>query len=345
MNIENIAKLAQVSKSAVSFALNGKPGVSPETRDKILRIAQEHGYYHKSISQSRVAAGQNRTLRFAALTSSGILTDEYQKQPFFTELIHHIEEQCSAYGYSLLFSSVQGEDPGHEIGKLEQNYETNGLLLLGTNMSREQIEDISSRIPNLLVLDTCYQTLDVDFFAINNMMGAYQAAAHLIDLGHSSIGYVQSKSRMYNFDERFRGFSAAMQEFSLELNKDHIYSIFPTVVQAQNDFVAKIRSQQDRLPTALFCECDYMAISVIKSLTELGIRVPHDIAVAGFDNIYEATIITPELTTVHVEKKHLASLAVQRLIERIEDKCSDVTTKILVDTRLIVRSSTRTAPV
>lgn len=341
MNIEDIAKLAQVSKSAVSFALNGKPGVSPETRDKILRIAQEHGYYHKSFNQTRTPAGQNRTLRFAALTSSGILTDEYQKQPFFTELIHHIEEQCSAHGYSLLFSSVQGDDPGEEIGKLEQNYETSGLLLLGTNLTKEQIEDISSRIPNLVVLDTCYQTLDVDFFAINNMMGAYQAATHLIELGHRSIGYVQSKNRMYNFDERFRGFRAALQENSLELSKENIYSLVPTAVQAQDDFTAKIRSQQGRLPTALFCECDYMAISVIKSLTELGIRVPHDISVAGFDDIYEAKIITPELTTVHVEKKQLASLAVQRLIERIENKGSDIKTKILVDTRLVERNSVK----
>lgn len=94
------------------------------------------------------------------------------------------------------------------------------------------------------------------------------------------------------------------------------------------------------LPTSLFCECDYIAISAIKSLTELGFRVPEDVSVVGFDNISEAMIVSPELTTIHVEKERMAHLAVDLLMEAIETGTS-VTSKIMVDTHFIERMSSR----
>jgi len=107
----------------------------------------------------------------------------------------------------------------------------------------------------------------------------------------------------------------------------------------QESFIEAVRERRD-LPTALFCECDYIAISVIKSLHELGIRVPDDVSIIGFDNIQEAMVITPELTTIHVEKERIAEVAVKTLIDIIEND-DPISMKTWIDTRLISRNSCR----
>ncbi|HUC92855.1 MAG TPA: LacI family DNA-binding transcriptional regulator [Paenibacillus sp.] len=341
MKIADIAKMANVSKAAVSLALNGKPGVSPETREKILKIVTETGYVQRSLVPANQVHRSNRVLRLVALTNSGIISDEYHKQPFFTELIRHIEDHSSSRGYSLLFSSLQGDQLSSEIQKMESDHATNGIILLGTNLNKEQIASIADRIDNLVVLDTCFESLHVDFVVMNNFMGGYQAAKHLIERGHRKIGYVQSKSRMYNFDSRRRGFYEALEEHSITVDKNDVFSTAPTVVSSQEDFVEKFTQRRRNFPTALFCECDYMAISVIKSLAELGLRVPDDVSVVGFDDITEAEIITPELTTIHVEKEKIASIAVERLIERSENPEHNIHIKAIVDTSLVERKSTK----
>ncbi|THF84668.1 LacI family DNA-binding transcriptional regulator [Cohnella fermenti] len=341
MKIDDIAKLANVSKSAVSLALNGKPGVSPETRDKILRIAQDTGYVQRSQVHAQQVYRTNRFLRLVALTNSGIVLDEFEKQPFFTELIRHIEDQCSGNGYSLLFSSIQADQLAEEVQRLSTDAEASGLILLGTNLAREQVALVSEQIEHLVVLDTCHPAVAADFVVMNNEMGGCQAARHLLELGHRRIGYVQSKSRMHNFDARRRGFDAALEEFGLALAPEHIFTIAPTVVSSQKEFVQGWASLREGLPTALFCECDYMAISVIKSAHELGIRVPDELSVIGFDDIAEAEVITPELTTIHVEKETIAALAVERLLRLTEQEGPSPRLKTLVDTSLVVRKSTK----
>jgi DNA-binding LacI/PurR family transcriptional regulator len=336
--MEDIAKLANVSKSAVSLALSGKTGISEETRVKILKIVKESGYLPRAMIKADKVYGLTKTLRFVACTNSGIVLEQYYKQPFFMELIHDIEEQCRARGYSLFFSSIQTDHLEDAITAMETEHESNGIILLGTNLTQAEIQLIAKKQPNLVVLDTCLETLNANFIVMNNVMGAYQAGRYLLDLGHRRIGYVQSNSRMYNFDSRKKGFLQALAEEQLTVEDAHYFSVVPTVVSSQEEFKNGIAELKGQLPTALFCECDYIGISVIKSLTELGIRVPHDISIVGFDNIQESTIITPELTTVHVEKSKIAELAVTKLLDMVENG-DTVKIKSFIDTQLVVRSS------
>ncbi|WP_028552612.1 LacI family DNA-binding transcriptional regulator [Paenibacillus sp. UNC451MF] len=341
MKMEDIAKLANVSKSAVSIALNGKPGISSETRDKILKIVKDSGYIPRTmVKAGDVNSSITHTLRFVACTNSGIVLEHYYNQPFFMELIHDIEEQCRSRGYSLFFSSIQIDAFESTVQELENEHEAGGMILLGTNLTQEQIRLIAKKQPNLVVLDTCYETLNVHFIVMNNKMGAYQAGRHLLDLGHRRIGYVQSTSRMYNFDSRKSGFMTALREEGLELEQTLLFSASPTTFISQEELKGKFTELGDAMPTALFCECDYIAISVIKSLTELGIRVPEDISVVGFDNIRETMIVSPELTTVHVEKAKIAELAVSNLLNMIEG-VNTVRTKSFIDTKLIIRKSSQ----
>ena len=339
MKIDDIAKLANVSKSAVSLALNGKNGVSQKTREKVLRIAQEHGYIPRPIIKADQFVQLNtKLLRFVAVTNAGIVTEQYESLPFFTELIHNLDRQIGTSGYSLMVSSISIENLQDEITRLEQEQRSAGILLLGTNLTPEQINLVASVQPNIVVLDTCFETLDVSFVVMNNVYGAYQAGQFLMELGHQQIGYVGSNTRMYNFDMRRKGFLQALSENGLMIAETNYFSVSPTVISSQDVFKEKIKNRLNQLPSALFCEADYMAISVIKSLTELGVRVPDDVSVIGFDNIFESQVITPELTTIHVKKDRIALLAVEKLIKQIENNDTDKI-KLFVDTELIERKS------
>lgn len=340
MKIEDIAKLASVSKSAVSLALNGKPGISTETRLKIINIAKEGGYTPRIQARTDKSGAPSQTLRFVACTNSGIVSEQYAQQPFFMELIRCFEEQCRTNGYSLLFSSVQSDQLEQRIDQLETENESNGIILLGTNLSKEHIRLITNIQPNLVVLDTCFETEQGNFVVMNNRMGAYQAVQHLLQLGHRRIGYVQSDYRMYNFDMRRKGVLACLEENGLSLKESDVFTSSATAITAQPGLIAQFQERKGALPTALFCECDYIAISVIKSLAEAGFRVPDDISVVGFDNIHESMVITPELTTIHVEKESIAKMAVKKLMSMIEDE-DRVNMKAFVDTRLVVRKSSR----
>lgn len=342
MNIEEIAKLAGVSKSAVSIALNGKPGIGADTRERILAIVQEQGY----VPRSRKNGSKQLTpksITFLAIANSGIVLEQYYQQPFFRELIHYIEERSRSNGYSLVFSSIDISSFEQDIRTLAAEHRGDGVILLGTNLERNQIAEIASHLAApLVVLDTCDETLPVHFVQINNRMGAYQAGAHLCGLGHRNIGYLASNIRIRNFEDRRRGFQAAIREHGLEIAADQVFSVAPTILSSQeglkrqlNEFLAAGHA----MPTAFFCECDYIAISAIKTLVELGYRVPEDVSVVGFDNISEAMIVSPELTTVHVEKERMAQWAVDLLVQSFEGEPA-VKSKILVDTRFVARSST-----
>ncbi|MBM7570583.1 LacI family DNA-binding transcriptional regulator [Aquibacillus albus] len=339
MKIDDIAKIANVSKSAVSLALNGKNGVSEQTREKILKIAQEHGYIPRPIIKaSQYSQSKPKILRLVACTNAGIVTEQYESLPFFNELFNSIDKHTGSSGYSLMVSSINIENLRDEITRLESEQKSAGILLLGTNLTKEQIKTISNVQPNLVVLDTCYETLDTNFVVMNNLFGAYQAGEYLIKLGHKDIGYVESNTRMYNFDMRKQGFLQILSEHNLSVANNDFFKLSPTDISSQDKFKQEIQRRKKTLPTALFCECDYMAISVIKTLTELNINVPDDISVIGFDNIFESKVITPELTTINVKKDKIASLAVEKLIKFINEDENDKS-KLIVDTELVERGS------
>ncbi|QBP42657.1 LacI family DNA-binding transcriptional regulator [Paenisporosarcina antarctica] len=341
MKMDDIAKLASVSKSAVSLALSGKAGISKETREKILKIVKETGYIPRSMVKAEQVYRMNNSLRFLAIIDSTFVLEQYNKQPFFMELIHYIEEQSRLRGYSLLFSTIDISQFERDIRVLQKESEHNGIILLGTNLNKKQIEAVLAIQKNLVVLDNLVDELEVDFVVMNNIMGAYQACSYMVKQGHKHIGYVQSDFRMHNFESRKKGFEKAQNDLGFQLAEEDIFVLSPSILSAQEQFQKQIKERiknNKALPTALFCENDYLAISVIKSLNELGLRVPEDISVVGFDNISESVIISPELTTVHVEKEMMATKAVEQVI-RLINNTGNVRLKTIVDTRLTIRKS------
>ncbi|WP_025675305.1 LacI family DNA-binding transcriptional regulator [Paenibacillus polymyxa] len=337
MKIDDIAKLAGVSKSAVSLAFNNKPGVSEETKEHILRIAHEHGYRPRTMKSNKEFTKSHHVIRFVACKNTGIVTEQYESLPFFNELIHHITNQVREHGNTLIFSSFDSHSLEAELSALEKDQPSSGILLLGTNLTAEIIHSLQSIHSNIVVLDTCFEHVDASFVSINNYLGGYQAGQYLIQSGHRNIGYVQSSTRILNFTKRKEGFMAALEEHNLTIGHGLTFDMHPMLVMSQESFKTAIHDLNE-LPSALFCENDYMAISAIKTFQEMNIRVPEQISVMGFDNIHEAKVISPELTTIHVKKDILARTAVNLLMERLNHN-QEHHTQVLVNTEVIERRS------
>lgn len=342
MKIDDIARLANVSNSAVSIALNGGKGISDQTRKKILDLVKEHGYVPrtklKKKLDSQVQDKVKHSIYLLACSNSTVIPQEFESAPFFAELIYALEERVSAMGYSLIFSKVEASLLSGELKDNASLKGAAGILLIGTNLSAEEMRYIDTLNHNIVILDNSDRYLPLDFVVMNNFHGAHSAVLYLGQLGHTEIGYVQANDRVRNFLQRRDGFEQAIQDLGLSAPRRFRFELTPIIASAKSEFSRKFNP--DDLPTAFFCENDYLAIGVMKALQESGIRVPDDVSVIGFDNISLSTVVSPELTTVHVEKNALAAIAMDKIKARTENGAVYTSTTI-VDTKLVVRGSCR----
>lgn len=334
MKIEDIAQLANVSKSAVSLAINGKPGVSNETREKILAIAKEYNY--KPLRSTSNRTNNKSTIRFIISKSPDLITEHYYNLPFFNELISHLSSSISDYPYDLVISTFDERTLLEELEAVERVQKSKGIILLGTNIDKSNINLIRKKFNNLVILDTHYSDVDANFVSINNFLGGYLAADFLIDKGHKKIGYIMGIPRIANFKERQKGFFSKLHSEGLSVSDDYIFKLPAMEIQEGSELDAVFLNVED-LPTAIFCENDYMAISLIKYLKNSNINVPKQISVVGFDDIPESRVTTPELTTIQVDKKEMAIQALDLLEKQIQN--SNAHKHIQVNTSLIVRES------
>lgn len=335
MRLEEIARLANVSKSAVSLAINGKPGVSPETRERILNLVKEHNYVPLRNTNNR--SKKKRTLRFVACKSPNLITDQYQDLPFFNELIGHLSSEINNYPYELVISTFDEETLLKELNEAEDEQKSEGIVLLGTNLNKESIDVVQKEYGNLVILDTHHPEINANFVSINNYLGGYQAANYLIEKGHEKIGYAKGTPTITNFNMRNLGFISRLEEEELTIAEAFTFELSAMEISGGNGIRIILESLKE-FPTAIFCENDYIAISLMKTLLNMGVKIPEEVSIVGFDNINESRVISPELTTIHVNKREIAAQTLDLLDKLINQKAT--MKQILINTTLIERGST-----
>lgn len=335
MTQKEIAQLANVSEAAVCIALNNRKGVSDETRQRIINIASSNGYRVKSKRRER--EGVNRkNIRFLACIDDRSVDRGFSYAPFFELLIQNMTIQCNELGHNLLMSSINLAALPEELKEIEREAPSDGIILLGTNLNEQEIRHILRVQKNLVVLDNLANNINVDCVTMNNAMGGRQAAEHLLRMGHVKIGYAQSESISNNLTTRRQAFTEALCAHRVELARD--WYVSNVVERATQGFLDILNREKDELPTAFACENDYTAIALIKALQEAGYRVPDDVSVIGFDNIPNAAIISPELTTINVYTQAMCKIAMD-CIGTIMEKGKLYSCKYLVDTMLVKRNS------
>jgi len=322
ITIQDIAKKAQVSKMTVSRVLSGNGYVAKETAERIQSIINELNYEPNFIARS-LSSKQSMILGVIIFKTHPSIFDEYVAQVF-----SGIVDNSELKQYRIMVLPV---DPKHgdenEYYKIARSNLLDGLILLRSRINDTKIEALAKTgFPFVLVNFKKYAP-NYNFVDTENYKGAMLAMEHLIKKGHKKIVFFSGNLFETNARDRFKAYQDTLVNNGLEYNEEWvIHSEF-------DEEDAYIKTEQilkcpDR-PTAIFCASDYIAIGAMRRIQEMGLEIPNDIAVVGFDDIELASHIQPKLTTVHQPLHELGRNAGQILLDIITGKRKPPVHKLL----------------
>lgn len=326
---KQISEQLGISAAAVSMALNNKPGVSMEMRHQIIDVATQMGYDFSRIDKKNY---KSNTIAFIFFHKNFVFDT-----PFFTALATSVENVIKEHGYQLYALHIHDLDDIHEKIKSLESYNFEGILLLGTTMSRDDFEPFNHINIPLVLLDSYFPNIQADCVTINNVDSAQTATDYLIKKKHQQPGYLHSTQDIVNFTERSLGFYNAVRKNALPISKSIVHEISPSLDGAYADMM-EILERKEPIAFCYFADNDEIAIGAMRAFKEKGYKIPEDVSIIGFDNIPYATYVEPSLTTIDVPKAYMGVVAAKRLISAIQDK-DEYHIKIEINTNLIHRNS------
>ncbi|MGJ6125461.1 LacI family DNA-binding transcriptional regulator [Mycolicibacterium sp. Y3] len=328
-----VAARAGVSRTLVSFILDGKPGASEETRRRVLDIAEEIGYRPDSAARG-LALGRSRTL--------GVLTDV--RQLFQAELVTGIYPAAEELGYEVLLTTNLSDRPesvpvnallSHRCGSVVLLAPTSGVDYLTTLASEVPVVVVGPRLPAEALRDG----LNLASVRTDDAQGTREAVDYLVALGHKDIVHVDGGEDSGS-PERRRGYRAAMQAHGLG---DRIDVIAGAHTEEGGGAAARELLARPDLPTAVLASNDRSALGLLDVLTRAGVDIPGDLSLVGFDDSRLSDYPRIDLTTVHQDAPGLARHAVRLAVELLEQRCSGPK-EIVLEAELVVRGTSGVPP-
>ncbi|HCG7106708.1 TPA: substrate-binding domain-containing protein [Vibrio parahaemolyticus] len=329
--MKDIAKLAGVSTSTVSHVINKTRFVSEEISERVNNAAIELNYYAPSALARSLKVNRTKTIGMLVTTSTN---------PFFGEVVKGVERSCYHKGYSLILCNTEGDNERmrQSINTLLQK-RVDGLILMCSSLEGERI-DVFERYPDIpvVVMDWGPMLFTSDKIQDNSLRGGYLAAKYLIDCGHTEIGCITGPLIKHQAQMRYEGYKRAMNEAGLEFNANWIIE---SDFECEGGYQAfKKMAERGKLPSSIFVSNDMMAMGVINAANELGIKVPDDLSIIGYDDIHIAKFMSPSLTTIHQPKYRLGQAAVETLVRRLDDKSNEAQV-VQLEPTLVVRNSVK----
>lgn len=312
VTISDIANHSRVSVSSVSLVLNNKPGVSEDTRARVLQAAKELGYQSKSNVLKK--NGRMGTIGMLIKVDPDIPP---HANPFYSKVILGIEDACRRKRVNLLFATLPVDENNHplEAPPLLYNDSVDGLLLVGTCLDESFNVQSGKRALPIVLVDGYSTTESYDKVISDNFRAAYQAVEYLIQKGHRNIGLLGGDDCCFtSLQDRRNGYLRAMKDN--EINEVFIADFN---INKSKGYEEAMRLLDDHPGiTALFCVNDDVGSSAIRAAQASGKRVPEDISIVGYDDTYIAANTHPPLTTMHVDTVAMGRAAVHLLSLRIE---------------------------
>ncbi len=331
MKLKEIADLAKVSPATVSMVLNNREGVGPEKRRQIIKILEENGYRINKRSDQKA----KKSIRFIKYKKHAMLVDG--NPGFVNAIIDAVEKECRRQGYNLIMTAY-GENQLDEIATLAEQDPTDGILLLGTELTADNMEHVTNISTPMVILDNYLPMLDYNCITMNNEEAIFRAVSHLSSLGHPQIGFIANMLPSSNCNVRRTTFEHALTRLGYTFDPALVYTVHPTPDGAYQSILAMLE-EGVKFPSALVANNDSIALGAMKAFKEFKIRIPEDISIVGFDSIPFSTISDPPLTTMEVSCADMGIWAVRILCDRIQYPFSSIT-KMQVGTKLLERSST-----
>jgi LacI family transcriptional regulator len=329
VTLADVARAAGVSAKTVSRVINQNDYVSEETRQQIERAIEELGYRPNRMARSLAS---NRSFIIG-------LTVPDVTNPFFPEIMRGAERVAQEHGYNLLAYNTD-LNPQRERDGLALLEETrvDGVIICTVSLSDADLSAVLKRhraavVINRLMPDGPAGIVRVDYF---NAMR--QIVQHVLDAGRQRIGYLDVLRSAYSYSskERYRGFQAAMEANQLPVNTHYIRRCIASV-ESSRQVASELLTDHPEIDS-LICYNDIIAGGALEACVHLGIAVPDQVAITGFDDIMFSSVFKVALTTMHVPKFELGERAAQMLFERIDGNITQ--SEIVLDAKLVIRQST-----
>lgn len=326
VTMKDVADLAGVSTATVSRALMLPDKVANKTRNKIEQAILQTGYVPHMLAKGNK---NNESKIFLAMALD--ITD-----PFFTDVIQGIRETAAAHGYIVLFLDNR-QQPIEAISLSAIMRHINGVILLGANTPFDMHDEESHQLPPMVMANEYLPELKLPTIHIDNMTAAFNAVHYLQHIGHNRIACISGPVHLHLSHYRQQGYIQALQRNGIAIEKSYIIS-GPLNFETGATSLSQLMSLPQP-PSAIFCHSDIVAIGAIHQAKQLGIKIPEDLSIVGFDDIALAQYADPPLTTVAQPRYKIGQKAVLLLLELLQ-KNSVKSGSILLDSELIIREST-----
>ncbi len=341
MNSNEIAKLAGVSRSTVSRVVHNYTNVPEETKKHVLEIIEKYNYVpHAS---ARVLAGvKSKTIGlFMVDKKNNTEGHKVSMSTYFSPFMSGVIDNANEKGYNVLVFAIGKTSDFKNVRDVFYNETISGGIFIGQQNDNE-IDDIVQSSFKTVLIDRSFDKDDKSIknsIIVNadNFNGAYEATKYLIDLGHRKIAHISGYAGQLSTTDRLNGYKAALTK--------HEICVDPKMI-VRGDFMReggytatkKLMAQSE--PTAIFFGNDSMAMGGMRALEEMGLKIPDDISIVGFDDIEISSYLQPALTTVHMPIEVMSTNAVNILIDAIEGD-ADYYARYVIPVNLIERNSCR----
>ncbi|MUG23862.1 LacI family DNA-binding transcriptional regulator [Paenibacillus macerans] len=344
MRSEDIAKLAGVSRSTVSRVINNYPNVPEATRAKVLRIIEQHQYEPNSFARALAGKRTDTIGLFAISMSEQENASRIYQNSYFAPIVDMVVDTANARGFYVLIHTVYSRGEFQKVKQAFQQKRIDGGILVGTQKDIELVREMVDQKAPLVLVDydiseIMAERLNKNHLAVINSMdyeGTAEAIEYLIGLGHREIGIIKGSMNTYSGRERYLAYESTLQKHGLPLRDDFVLEGEFLKESAYRE--AKRLALQEKLPTALFCSNDDMAIAAMEAFAEHGIAVPDQLSIIGFDDALLASRITPKLTSVRLPVDEMAKAAVLKVIELCKADEATFST-VSFPTKLVVRDT------
>ncbi|BAS27006.1 LacI family DNA-binding transcriptional regulator [Limnochorda pilosa] len=337
VTIKDVARSAGVSPSTVSRVISDHPRISQGTKERVRRAMKELGYHPNAIARSLVTQS-SRTLGLVMSRAA----EAALANPFFPEVIRGIGSVANQARYALLLStSLTPRQELEECQEMLESHRVDGLVLLASRVEDRLVTRLARRGYPFVVVGRVPEDQEVWWVNNDNAAAAREAVEHLLGLGHRRVGCLAGAPEYLVTQDRVTGYRQALEAHGLPFDPELVR--FTDFSREQGSQAARGLLGLPDPPTAFFATDDLLAWGALQVASDLGLQVPRDLSVVGFNDDPMSGYLNPPLTTVRVPIFELGRVAARLLLERLHDPASPVQ-HVLVPTHLVPRASTAAAP-
>ncbi len=334
--IKDVARACDVSVATVSYVINGTRVLKPDTRARVLKAMEEMNFHPNAVARGL----SSKRVHTLGVHCGVIQADEFITNPYAAGILGGILGCASQAGFDVTLFTNRWENTQKSAPAVRDG-RTDGLIAIAPPLSCDLLEGLSS-LGMPLVGVSAQSRLGIPVVDVDNVAGARMAARHLIELGHTRIAAILGNDDLSSCAPRRAGFCDALAQSNLPIRAQWLVSSRFDGSLVFEQTRALLRGRQR--PTAICAGNDTIAIAVIEAARSVGVSVPHQLSVVGFDDLPLATIVTPNLTTIRQPLRDIGACAASLLIERMKGHETPEDQSHWLCPELIVRDSTSTAP-